>query len=155
MLTSSSFGFLQTRSGFSASEMLTNAFISSRLCRPNSLYPGVSPSLLVEVAQNAADQLPRASAATPVIPASLHFSFRTDFKILLHGLDFPYMSDLLTLHTPTSSLRSTEQMSAVLRSRLKHRDDWTFRVAAPKSWSQLSSSHQDLRNITHHLKARF
>ncbi|KAF7668426.1 hypothetical protein LDENG_00012790, partial [Lucifuga dentata] len=60
---------------------------------------------------------------------------RIDFKIFLfvfkslNGLAPPYPSDLLTLHTPTRSLRSADQMLlVVLRSRLKHRGDQAFAV---------------------------
>lgn len=69
-----------------------------------------------------------------VIGQEARGSFRIDFQILLflrQRLAPPCLSDLLSLHTPSRSLRSAEQvLLAVPRSRLKHR-------AARKLWNKL------------------
>lgn len=63
-------------------------------------------------------------------PVSFHCLFC--FFKALDGLVPPYLSDLLTLHTPTTSLRSAERtLLAVPRSR-------SFTVAAPKLRSKLA-----------------
>lgn len=72
---------------------------------------------------------------SPIL-ASLHWlpiSFLNNFKIWLfvfksfHWLMPVCFTNLLTLHTPTRGLRSSEQMHlAVLRSRLKYRGGWVF-----------------------------
>ncbi|KAF7642773.1 hypothetical protein LDENG_00250950 [Lucifuga dentata] len=51
----------------------------------------------------------------------------------LHELAPPYLSDLLCPHTPSSSLRSVDQiLLVVLRSRFKLKGHRAFTIAAPK-----------------------
>ncbi|KAF7646337.1 hypothetical protein LDENG_00189760, partial [Lucifuga dentata] len=111
----------------------------------SSLYSDFSQSLLprLQLVQNAAALLLTGTCKhnhiSPIL-ALLHWlpvRFRIDFKILLfvfkslNRLVPPYLSDLLTLHTPTRSLKSADQMLLVVpRSRLKHSGDWAFAVAS-------------------------
>uniref|UniRef100_A0A3P9BFF7 Reverse transcriptase domain-containing protein n=1 Tax=Maylandia zebra TaxID=106582 RepID=A0A3P9BFF7_9CICH len=133
-------------------ETVIHAFISSRLDYCNSLYVGVSQSLLsrLQLVQNAAARLltgtRKREHITPVL-ASLHWlpvSFRVNFKILmfvfkcLHSLAPPYLSELLHPHIPCRSLRSADQLLLeVPRSRRKLRGDRAFSIVAPKLWNNL------------------
>ncbi len=57
----------------------------------------------------------------------------------LNGLAPPYLADLLKRHTPTRSLRSSDQLLlTVPRSRLKLRGNRAFSVVAPRLWNSLS-----------------
>lgn len=129
-------------------ETVIHAFISSRLDYCNSLYLGICHSSLsrLQLVQNAAARLltgtRKRENITPVL-ASLHWlpvKHRIDFKVLLfvfkalHGLAPGYISNLLSLHLPTRSLRSSSQMvSSVPRSQLKSRGDRAFSIAARDS----------------------
>ncbi len=83
---------------------------------------------------------------TPVL-FSLHWlpvRFQIEFKLLLfvfkslNGLAPPYLADLLKRHTPTRSLRSSDQLLlTVPKSRFKFRGDWAFSVVAPRLWNSL------------------
>ncbi|KAF7651608.1 hypothetical protein LDENG_00107300, partial [Lucifuga dentata] len=71
----------------------------------------------------------------------------------------PYLSDLLTLHTPTRSLRSADQMLLVVSSsRLNHRGDRAFAVADPRLWNNVPlhiRTSSTLGNFKTHLKTHF
>ena len=133
-------------------EKVIHAFITTRLDYCNALYFGVSQSCLhrLQLIQNAAARLltgtRRFDHISPVL-ASLHWlpvHFRIHFKILLfvfksfHGLAPPFISDLLKLYIPKRSLRSAGKLLLVVpRSKLVHRGDRAFSVAAPKLWNKL------------------
>lgn len=133
-------------------ETVIHAFISSRLDYCNSLYLGICHSSLsrLQLVQNAAARLltgtRKRENITPVL-ASLHWlpvKYRINFKVLLfvfkalHGLAPGYISDLLSLHLPTRSLRSSSQVVlSVPRSQLKSRGDRAFSIAAPRLWNSL------------------
>ncbi len=78
---------------------------------------------------------------------SLHWlpvHFRIDFKIILivfktlHALAPLYLSNLLLLHNPSRSLRSSDQrLLTVHRARLTMRGDRDFSMIAPKLWNSL------------------
>uniref|UniRef100_A0A669EXB8 Reverse transcriptase domain-containing protein n=1 Tax=Oreochromis niloticus TaxID=8128 RepID=A0A669EXB8_ORENI len=136
-------------------EKLIHAFVTSRLDYCNSLYIGLSSSLLVrlQTVQNAAARLltgsRKFSSITPVL-AGLHWlpiKYRIQFKILLftyktiNNLVPSYLNELLRLHTPVRALRSATQI--LLKqpcSRLKSRGDRAFAVAAPVLWNNLPVS---------------
>ncbi|XP_037548511.1 uncharacterized protein LOC119425058 [Nematolebias whitei] len=133
-------------------QILIHAFITTRLDYCNSLYVGLSQSLLtrLQLVQNAAARLltgtKKREHITPVLE-SLHWlpvRFRINFKVLLfvfkclHGLAPQYLSDLLQLYTPSRSLRSADQLLLVVpRSNRRLRGDRAFSVAAPKLWNEL------------------
>ena len=104
----------------------------------------------LQLVQNAAARLltntRKYDHITPIL-ASLHWlpvRFRIHLKILLfafkalNGLAPPYLSELLKPYTPSRSLRSADQrFLATPRTRLKHRGERAFAVAAPKLWNTL------------------
>ncbi len=128
-------------------EKVIHAFVSTRLDYCNSLYVGINQSSFarLQMIQNAAARLltgvRKREHITPVL-ISLHWlpvRFRIDFKVLLlvfkclNGLAPEYLSDLLSIHNPVRSLRSSNQRQLnVQRARLKLRGDHAFSIAAPK-----------------------
>ncbi|XP_032375874.1 uncharacterized protein LOC116692015 [Etheostoma spectabile] len=133
-------------------ETVIHAFISLRLDYCNSLYFGLSKSLLarLQLVQNAAARVltgtRKREHITPVL-ASLHWlpvHFRVHFKILLitfkalNGLAPSYLIQLLNRYTPSRSLRSADQLLLVVPgSKRKLRGDRAFSVCAPKLWNAL------------------
>jgi len=114
-------------------ETVIYAFIISRLDYCNSLYLGLPKSFLerLKLVQNAAARylaLKKHAHITPVL-ASLHWlpvKFRVDFKILLfvckalHGCAPRYICNILTPHTTSRSLRSSNPfLLSVPHSHLK------------------------------------
>ncbi len=104
-------------------EKVIHAFVSTRLDYCNSLYMGINQSSLarLQMVQNAATRLlsgvRKREHITPVL-ISLHWlpaRFRIDFKVLLlvfkclNGLASEYLSNLLSIHNPVRSLRSSNQ----------------------------------------------
>ncbi len=104
-------------------EKVIHAFVSTRLDYCNSLYMGINQSSLahLQMVQNAATRLlsgvRKREHITPVL-ISLHWlpaRFRIDFKVLLlvfkclNGLAPEYLSNLLSIHNPVRSLRSSNQ----------------------------------------------
>uniref|UniRef100_A0A8C5AN71 Reverse transcriptase domain-containing protein n=1 Tax=Gadus morhua TaxID=8049 RepID=A0A8C5AN71_GADMO len=133
-------------------EIVIHAFVTTRLDYCNALYMGISEASIarLQLVQNAAARLltntRKYDHITPIL-ASLHWlpvRFRIHFKILLfafkalNGLAPPYLSELLIPYTPSRSLRSADQLFlATPRTRLKHRGERAFAVAAPKLWNTL------------------
>ncbi len=133
-------------------EKVIHAFVSTRLDYCNSIYMGINQSSLarLQMVQNAAARLltgvRKREHITPVL-ISLHWlpvHFRIDFKVLLlvfkclNGLAPEYLSDLLSIHNPVRSLRSSNQRQLnVPWARLKLRGDRAFSIAAPKPWNSL------------------
>ena len=116
----------------------------------NSLYMGICQSTLsrLQLVQNAAARLltgtKKRGSITPVL-ASLHWlpvKYRIDLKVLLfvfnalHGSAPAYISDLLSQHSSSRTLRSSNKLlQCIPRSRLKFKGDRAFSVAAPKLWN--------------------
>lgn len=133
-------------------EIVVHSFISSKIDYCNSLYIGLSQTMLVhlQLVQNAAARLltgvRKRDHITPVLQ-SLHWlpvKFRIDFKILLFvykalsGLAPQYISDLIIPYSPARVLRSSDQRRLkVPRSHLKSKGDRAFSVVGPKLWNSL------------------
>ena len=133
-------------------EIMVNAYVTSRLDYGNSLLYGVSEHLLSQLqrVQNSAARLvtktKRRQHITPVL-IELHWlpvRHRIEYKVLLltfnslHGLAAPYLSDLLSRHQPTRSLRSVDaHLLVVPRSNLCSQGDRAFSHAAPRLWNNL------------------
>ena len=133
-------------------QIVTHAFVTSRLDYCNSLYFGLSQSSLscLQLVQNAAARLltgtRKHESITPIL-FKLHWlpvKFRIDFKILLfvykalNNLAPQYLTDLLCLYTPSRTLRSSDHCLLIVpRSRLKKRGDRAFATAGPKLWNSL------------------
>ena len=133
-------------------ETVIHAFINTRLDYCNSLYFGLDHSLLhrLQLVQNAAARLltgkHKHDHISPVL-ASLHWLpvvFRKDFKILLfvfkacNGLAPQYLTELLHLHTPARTLRSSNHLLLVTpKTKLKTKGDRAFVAAAPRLWNNL------------------
>lgn len=137
---------------FSNFEKVIHGFITTRLDYCNSLYLGISQSSInrLQIVQNAAARVltgvRKRKHITPVLQ-SLHWlpvCNRINFKVLLlvfkslNGLAPAYLSDLLTLHQPTRTLRSANlDLLVVPRSKLKNRGDRAFSIGAPRLWNNL------------------
>ena len=133
-------------------ETVIHAFITSRLDYCNALYYGLPQNQLarLQLVQNAAARLltgtKRQEHITPVL-SSLHWlpiCFRIQFKMLLlvfksfHGHAPTYISNMLQHYSTSKSLRSADKsLLHVPRSRLKHKGDRAFAVAAPRLWNSL------------------
>uniref|UniRef100_A0A3B3HFP9 Reverse transcriptase domain-containing protein n=1 Tax=Oryzias latipes TaxID=8090 RepID=A0A3B3HFP9_ORYLA len=123
---------LRSSLSFAAAETLIHAFITSRLDYCNSILLG-TPSRIInkmQYIQNSAARLLTHTSSrehiTPVLQ-DLHWlpiAQRIKFKVLLmtfkalHNLAPPYLTDLLQLHTPSRSLRSSDaNLLDMIRSR--------------------------------------
>ncbi|XP_054605029.1 uncharacterized protein [Nothobranchius furzeri] len=136
-------------------ERVLHAFVISRLDYCNSLYAGLCQSTLhrLQVVQNSAARFltgtRKRDHISPVL-ASLHWlpiCYRSQFKILVFVYHFfqgggpPYLATLLNRHSPSRTLRSSDQgLLAVPRSRCRTRGDRAFSVLAPSLWNQLPPS---------------
>ena len=132
-------------------EKLVHAFITSRLDYCNSLFFGLPECELVKLqhVQNAAarmvTRLRKHHHITPVLH-ELHWlpvRKRVVFKVLLltykalHGLAPKYISELLTEHKPTRSLRSgAKYLLKQVRTSTAY-GSRSFAAAAPKLWNEL------------------
>lgn len=117
-----------------------------------TLYFGLDQSLLhrLQLVQNAAARLltgtRRRDHISPVL-ASLHWlpvAFRIDIKIVLfvfkalNGRAPQYLTELLCVHAPARSFRSSSQLPLVPpKTRLKTKGDRAFVAAAPHLWNNL------------------
>ena len=126
--------------------------MTSRLDYGNSLLYGVSEHLLSQLkrVQNSAAHLvtktKRRQQITPVL-IELHWlpvRHRIEYRLLLltfnslHGLTAPYLSELLSRHQPTRSLRSADtHLLVVPRSNICSQGDRAFSNAAPRLWNNL------------------
>ena len=146
---------IRTLKPFLTTDTLTtvaHAFLSSRIDYCNSILIGI-PDRCVGQLQRIQNCTARLIANTkkydhirPIL-IRLHWlpvKQRILFKLLLitykavHGEAPSYICELLTLHTPNRSLRSSGQLLLHQpRSRLKHYEDAAFSVTAPSVWNSL------------------
>ncbi len=135
-------------------EKLINTFVFSRIDYCNALLAGVSKSTLSKlqsVQNSAARILTRTKTSEHISPVleSLHWlpvRFRIDFKIImltykaLHSLAPHYLSQLLSVYTPSRDLRSSDSGLLVIPpTRLRSMGDRAFSSCAPKLWNCLPS----------------
>ena len=136
-----------------STEMLIQAFVTSRLDVNNSLLLGLPKTLLkrIQILQNAAARvvmrLPKRAHITGTL-MELHWlpiQYRIDYKIVLlvfkalHDLAPDYISDLLELKDNRNhNLRSNVQRLLVVpKSKRKSISDRNFAVMAPSLWNSL------------------
>ena len=146
-----------------AAETAVHAFVTSRLDYCNSLLYGISKANLhsLQLAQNAAARLVtntrKFDHITPVL-YSLHWlpvQQRIIFKLLImtykaiHGLAPTYLSDLINIHQPARSLRSTNKLLLqVPRTSLVTAGDRSFRKAGPTLWNPLPTHLKSARTLS-------
>ncbi len=138
----------------SVAEKLINNFVLSRVDYCNALLARVSKTTLskLQSVQNSAGRiLTRTKTSEHISPVleSLHqlpVRFRIDFKILmltykaLHGLAPHYLSQLLTVYTPSRDLRSSDSgLLVVPPTHLQSMGDRAFSSCAPNLWNSLPS----------------
>ncbi len=130
-------------------EKLINTFVFSRIDYCNALLAGVSKTTLskLQSVQNSAARIltgTKTSEHISPVLESLHWlpvRFRIDLKILmltykaLHGLAPHYLSQLLSVYTPSRDLRSSDSGLLVIRSM----GDRAFSSCAPTLWNSLPS----------------
>ena len=143
-------------------ELITHAFVSSRLDYCNSLFSCLNKKELsrLQLVQNSAARVltrtNRRTHITPILKA-LHWlpvSSRINFKILvltfraLHGQAPPYISDLIQPYTPTRALRSVDQNLLTLpHTRFRTRGDRSFQAVAPRLWNDLPLSLRSMESV--------
>uniref|UniRef100_A0A3B3C1K9 Reverse transcriptase domain-containing protein n=1 Tax=Oryzias melastigma TaxID=30732 RepID=A0A3B3C1K9_ORYME len=141
-------------------EIVTHAFVLSRLYYCSSLYAGLPKASVarLQLVQNAAARFicgaKKFDHITPIL-ASLNWlpvQYLIFIKILvftfksLAGTAPPYLSSLVLKYSPTKSLRSADQCTLLVpRTKRKFRGDRAFSVLAPKLWNQLPPA---IREIT-------
>ena len=133
-------------------EIMVNAYVTSRLGHGNGLLYGVSDHLLTQLqrVQNSAARLvTKTKRREHITPALIELHWlpvrqRIEYKLLLltfnslHGLAAPYLAELLSRHQPTRSLRSADaHLLVVPRSNLSTQGDRAFSHAAPRLWNNL------------------
>lgn len=135
-----------------ACRTLVQATITSRLDYANVLLHGLPKSLIQKLqrVQNAAARLisrtRKRDHISPVL-VQLHWlpvEYRLQYKVILytfkavHGTAPAYINDLISVHRPTRSLRSANQMLlTVPKSRTSTYGDRSFRKASATLWNSL------------------
>ena len=135
-----------------ATELLIHSLVISRLDYGNGLLYGVSDKLLdkLQRVQNVAARVvvkaSRHDHITPILK-TLHWlpiRYRTEYKLLLltfkalRHLAPSYLTDLLQLYHPTTTLRSSSDALLTEHSaRLRNYGVRAFCFAAPKLWNNL------------------
>lgn len=146
----------------SATEKLVHSLISSRLDSNNSLLYGISDTLVhrLQLIQNTAARLVTRTRkhehVSPVLQ-SLHWlpvHERIIYKVLLltfkalHELAPSYLSDLLTVYTPSRALRSqSKNLLSIPQTRLKSFGDRAFCKAAPTLWNSLPLDIRSCKSV--------
>lgn len=136
-------------------EIVVHAFVSTRLDYCNSLYLGISESLVtrLQCVQNAAVRFltntRKRDHITPLL-ISLHWlpvRYRIQYKVLmfvfkaLHDQAPEYIKDMLIPYQSQRHLRFSRNMLLTIpRSRLRRSGDRAFSVAAPALWNVLPLS---------------
>ncbi len=136
-------------------ERLIHAFITSRLDYCNSPFAGLPANLIkrLQYEQNSAacvlTYTPSRSHMTPVL-SKLHWlpvQSRIDSKVLIltykavHGLAPEYICSLITVSTPSRSLRSACSRTLYQpRCKLKTMGGRSFSCIAPRLWNYLPPS---------------
>lgn len=143
-------------------ELITHAFVSSRLDDCNSLFSCRNKKELsrLQLLQNsAATILTRTCRRTRISPIlkELHWlpvSYRVKFKILvltfraLHVQAPSYICDLLQPYSPAGALRSADQnLLKVPRSRFKTRGARSYQAVAPSLWKDLPLSLRSVASV--------
>jgi len=136
-----------------ATKTLVCSLVLSRLDYANSLLsdcPKQAIDRLQKVQNNAARLTLKLKKTDHITPAlkQLHWlpiEARIKYKVCLHCHNFftesspAYISDILTVYTPSRSLRSSSDQHTLLtpRTRTKTFGDRAFSHAAPKHWNSL------------------
>ena len=145
-----------------ATEALVHAFVTSKLDHCNSLLSGIPAYLLqrLQRVQNTAARVVtrgrKFDRITPVLK-SLHWlpvRLRIQFKTMLltykalHGIAPSYIRELLVLHNPPRTLRSSNKFKLVVPiTRLKSYGDRSFSKAAPSLWNSLPEEIKDSKSV--------
>ena len=147
----------------SATKQLIQAFVISKLDYCNSLLAGVSESKIMKLQQiqNHAARLikrvPQRESITPILK-ELHWlpvKARIDYKMLvmtyqcLYEPSFPkYLSDKITVYTPTRSLRSYNKNFLVKpKANLRNYGERTFFFKGPSLWNDLHPNIQSANSL--------
>ncbi len=141
---------------------LVHAFVTSKLDACNSLLfnlPDRDIAKIQHVQNTAARLVLRASRRQHITPLLEHLHWlpikqRTAYKILLLvfkalcGLAPTYIADLIHVHVPSRSLRSSSQRRLVVpRTRTKFYGDRTFVFAAAELWNELPNNIRESESV--------
>ena len=143
---------------------LVNAFVISKLDYCNSLFYGLpekSTHCLQRLQNTAARIITKTKKYDHITPVlrELHWlpvKYRSHFKVLLltykciHNMAPQYLSELLTVHNPSRTLRSSQDISLVppklTNIKTKFYGNRAFSLAAPQLWNSLPSEVRSSRS---------
>ena len=147
-----SIGQIRKYLSFDAAQSLIHAFITSRIDNGNSLLARLPDTIIdkIQRVQNTSARIltrtPKFQHITPVLK-ELHWlpvKKRIEFKILLltykclNNLAPEYLTELIEIHQPTRTLRSSNSLNLVVpNTRLKTYGDRSFSKIAPVLWNPL------------------